>query len=96
MTLTDFDKLTPAQRACIKKYKCVTRQVMGTDGPKPVSTVEIELHDPLKALQALGRHLGIFREKAVPQPPCTIILDLVGSSRRVNDTTGVPSVTVPA
>jgi hypothetical protein len=52
MELVDFDQLTPAQRAVIRKIKITA-----------AGTVEIEVHDQVRALDALAKHLGLFREE---------------------------------
>jgi hypothetical protein len=54
LELVDFDKLTPAQRAVIKRLRITER-----------GTVEVEVHDQVRALDALAKHLGLFREEGI-------------------------------
>jgi len=62
--MQDFKALTDQQKHCIKKFKFVTINQLNTDGKStPVEKVEIELHDKLKALDSLARHLGMFDGK---------------------------------
>lgn len=64
ISLTDFDKLTPAQRACIKKFRVKTETKLLPDGEKvPVDVVEVELHSKQAALDSIARHLGMFIDK---------------------------------
>lgn len=65
ITLTDFKKLTPAQRACIKKFKFKTEEKLkydenGEPVRTPVDLVEIELYDKQIALSNLGKHIGFY------------------------------------
>ena len=65
ITLTDFRNLTPAQRACIKKFKFRTEKKLqynkkGEPVMTPVDLVEIELYDKQVALTNLGKHIGFY------------------------------------
>ncbi len=62
MTVTEFEMLTAAQRACIRKVKAYS-QVVGED-ERVMERVEVELYDKMKALDMLGRHLGMFGSDA--------------------------------
>jgi len=59
-----FDQLTKEQTKCIKKIKQTVRTSHSSDGTilHQTATLEIELHDKLKALELLGRHLGMFND----------------------------------
>ena len=59
-----FNELTKEQTKCIKKIKQVVRSTHAADGSilHQTATLEIELHDKLKALELLGRHLGMFND----------------------------------
>ena len=59
-----FDQLTKEQTKCIKKIKQTVRTSHSSDGSilHQTATLEIELHDKLKALELLGRHLGMFND----------------------------------
>jgi len=59
-----FNELTKEQTKCIKKIKQVVRSSHSADGTllHQTATLEIELHDKLKALELLGRHLGMFND----------------------------------
>ena len=60
-----FNELTKAQTKCIKKIKQTVRSSHSADGTilHQTAVIEIELHDKLKALELLGRHLGMFNDK---------------------------------
>ena len=53
LTITDFEKLTAAQRACIKEIK------FKRDDDE-VEHVELKFYDKQKALDALAKHDGLF------------------------------------
>ncbi|HQG22619.1 MAG TPA: terminase small subunit, partial [Smithellaceae bacterium] len=59
-----FDQLTKEQTKCIKKIKQVVRSSHSADGTilHQTATLEVELHDKLRALELLGRHLGMFND----------------------------------
>jgi len=60
-----FDQLTKEQTKCIKKIKQTVRSSHSADGTilHQTAVIEIELHDKLRALELLGRHLGMFNDK---------------------------------
>jgi len=60
-----FDELTKEQTKCIKKIKQTVRSSHSADGTilHQTAVIEIELHDKLRALELLGRHLGMFNDK---------------------------------
>lgn len=67
MTLTDFKNLSPAQRACIKKFKAKTEVALkyddhGNPTPTPVDLVEVEFYDKQVALLNLGKHIGFYEK----------------------------------
>ncbi|MDX9816887.1 MAG: terminase small subunit [Smithellaceae bacterium] len=59
-----FNELTKEQTKCIKKIKQTVRSSHSADGTilHQTAVIEIELHDKLKALELLGRHLGMFND----------------------------------
>lgn len=79
MSLEDFDNLTPAQRACIKKFEFkrdppehnikTKRDKDGTllepdiEVVQGAEQVKVELHDPIKPLVQLGIEIGMFEKK---------------------------------
>jgi phage terminase small subunit len=63
MSVEDFDILTTAQRACIKKFKVKAETKMIAGKPTPVDVVEVELHSKQAALDSIAKHLGMFTEK---------------------------------
>lgn len=64
MSLEDFENLTDAQRACIKDFECTTEKQIDPSGEVvPVSKVKVKLHDKMKALDSIARHLGLFNGK---------------------------------
>ena len=74
--ILDFEKLTPAQRVAIK------RKVSPPDN-KGRQTIEIELHDPLKALEALAKHLGLFRNELAQVGTMNVQINL-GAGREID------------
>ena len=60
-----FNELKKEQTRCVKKIKQTVRTAQSSDGSilHQTATLEIELHDKLKALELLGRHLGIFNDR---------------------------------
>ena len=59
-----FNELTKAQTRCIKKIKQTVRSSHSADGSilHQTAVLEVELFDKLKALELLGRHLGMFND----------------------------------
>lgn len=57
MTITDFDKLSPDQLACIKSVRQTTTKHGGS--------LVVEMHDPHGPLTNLAKHLGM-RDKKSP------------------------------
>jgi phage terminase small subunit len=63
MSLHSFKNLTPQQRACIKEFKLKTVTKIVDEEYVDCDYVEIKLYDQQKALDMLGKHLGMFTEK---------------------------------
>lgn len=66
MTVSEFNNLTDAQRACIKKFEVVqSRQVDSNDldRVKEVEKIKVEVYDKHAALVSLGKINGMFIEK---------------------------------
>lgn len=70
MTARDFDQLTPAQRAAIKKFEYLRdppTEVKDEDGTvrrvEGEAKVKIELEDRLAATIKLGQHIGMWEKK---------------------------------
>ncbi len=57
LTITDFEELTAAQRACVKeiKFRCEV-----VNSKRTVEHVELKFYDKQKALDALAKHDGLF------------------------------------
>ncbi len=55
-TLKPLEQLTPRQRAAIKEITLT-----------PEGGVQVKLHDKIRALEALGKYLGMFDKKSKPQ-----------------------------
>jgi len=71
--VTDFDKLTDDQRAAIQ-------------GIKPTNFGwEIKLHDKIKALELLGRHIGMFTDKLEVKGAIDIASVLAAARGRVRE-----------
>ncbi|HOS09826.1 MAG TPA: terminase small subunit [Smithellaceae bacterium] len=87
-----FDQLTKAQTKCIKKIKQTVRTSHSSDGTilHQTATLEVELHDKLKALELLGRHLGMFNDtlRLEGALPLTISFDVLPAVSDVIITTG--------
>jgi hypothetical protein len=58
LSVKDFDALTPAQRAAIKKINVVTVG-MKKDG-RPIERVTVQIHDKLEAYNMIGRAIGAY------------------------------------
>lgn len=65
LTMQDFVNLTPAPKACLKKVRIKTIGMTTDDAGNqiPLMSVEIELHDKLKALELIGRRLGAYTDR---------------------------------
>lgn len=70
MRVEDFDNLTAAQRAAIKKFQFEQdppTEVKGADGEVTVvpgkAFVKIEMHDQIPAVVKIGQHLGMWEKK---------------------------------
>ncbi len=87
-----FDQLTKEQTKCIKKIKQVVRSSHSADGTilHQTATLEVELHDKLRALELLGRHLGMFNDtlRLEGALPLTISFDVLPAVSDVIITTG--------
>jgi len=87
-----FDQLTKAQTRCIKKIKQTVRTSHSSDGTilHQTATLEVELYDKLKALELLGRHLGMFNDtlRLEGALPLTISFDVLPAVSDVIITTG--------
>ena len=87
-----FDQLTKAQTKCIKKIKQTVRTSHSSDGTilHQTATLEVELHDKLRALELLGRHLGMFNDtlRLEGALPLTISFDVLPAVSDVIITTG--------
>lgn len=65
MSVSEFDNLNDAQRACIKKFKCKQSVVPdGAGGSKEIEFVEVEVYDKHAALISLGKINGMFIDKS--------------------------------
>ena len=89
-----FNELTKEQTKCIKKIKQVVRSSHSADGTilHQTAVIEIELHDKLKALELLGRHLGMFNDsirlKSEEPLPLTISFEVAPQVAEVIVTRG--------
>ncbi|HQK27159.1 MAG TPA: terminase small subunit [Smithellaceae bacterium] len=87
-----FDQLTKEQTKCIKKIKQTVRTSHSSDGTilHQTATLEVELYDKLKALELLGRHLGMFNDtlRLEGALPLTISFDVLPAVSDVIITTG--------
>ena len=57
----DFSDLTPDEMAAVSEITVDTRRETGEDGDT-IDKVKFKLHDKRSALDALGRHLGLFEK----------------------------------
>jgi len=87
-----FNELTKAQTRCIKKIKQTVRSSHSADGSilHQTAVLEVELFDKLKALELLGRHLGMFNDtlRLEGALPLTISFDVLPAVSDVIITTG--------
>ena len=89
-----FNELTKEQTKCIKKIKQTLRSSHSADGTilHQTAVIEIELHDKLKALELLGRHLGMFNDsirlKSEEPLPLTISFEVAPQVAEVIVTRG--------
>ena len=89
-----FNELTKEQTKCIKKIKQTVRSSHSADGTilHQTAVIEIELHDKLKALELLGRHLGMFNDsirlKSEEPLPLTISFEVAPQVAEVIVTRG--------
>lgn len=61
------DLLSPQTRRAIKKIK-----------QSPEGALEIEMHDPIRAMELIGRHLGMWQDEKDKKgpPPISLVLNL--------------------
>ncbi len=89
-----FNELKKEQTRCVKKIKQTVRTAQSSDGSilHQTATLEIELHDKLKALELLGRHLGMFNDsirlKSEEPLPLTISFEVAPQVAEVIVTRG--------
>ena len=64
ISLVDFQDLTDDQKATIESIQTRTRTIMepGTDHPIVIEEVKIKLYDKQRALENLGKYLGLYEE----------------------------------
>ena len=58
----DFDELTDDQKDCIESIKTRTRTVLGDDQAYVVEEILIKLYDKQRALENLGKYVGIYEQ----------------------------------
>ncbi len=87
-----FNELTKEQTKCIKKIKQTVRSSHSADGTilHQTAVIEIELHDKLKALELLGRHLGMFNDSLRLEGalPLTVVFEVAPQVKDVIITRG--------
>lgn len=59
----DFTKATPEFLANIGEFTVDEIKEGRGDGARPVKRIRVKLNDKLRALEALGRHLGLFKDQ---------------------------------
>lgn len=64
ITLKEFDKLTDDQKACIESIKTRTRTIFDKESgfPAEIEEIQIKLYDKQRALENLGKYLGIYEK----------------------------------
>ena len=84
--------VTKEQTKCIKKIKQTVRSSHSADGTilHQTAVIEIELHDKLKALELLGRHLGMFNDSLRLEGalPLTVVFEVAPQVKDVIITRG--------
>lgn len=59
----DFNKARPEHLAALSEFTVDEISKGRGESAIPVSRIRVKLHDKLRALEALGKHLGLFTEK---------------------------------
>lgn len=63
LATVDLDRLTREQAAAIGELRTEETRTGRGDAARDVVKVTFKLHDKMSALEKLGRHLGLFRER---------------------------------
>ncbi len=71
MKLKDFSVMPPEKFAAIESFSITETEWPG--GHK--TTASVKLHDKIRALEKLGRHLGIFEKEQVPDTDKVILIE---------------------
>ena len=59
----------------LREVRSTTSTVVFKDGGERTTVYKaVKLHDPIRALELLGKHLGIFNDNALPDGPITVEL----------------------
>lgn len=61
----EFDEITDDQKACIESIKTRVRRMVYDKEDYEVEEVQIKLYDKQRALENLGKHLGIYEKDNV-------------------------------
>lgn len=56
----EFEELTDDQKDCIESIKTRVRTVIGEDEPYAIEEVQIKLYDKQRALENLGKYVGLY------------------------------------
>jgi len=59
----DFSRAKPEHMAALSEFTVDEISKGRGDDAVPVSRIRVKMHDKLRALEALGKHLGLFTEK---------------------------------
>ncbi len=75
LKITSSRKLTRAQKAAIASVKETVKTRATEDGEVTTRTLEFKQHDKLKALELVGRHIGMFDDRATQQTELTVKIE---------------------
>jgi len=62
ISLKEFNDLTEDEKASIESIKTRTRTIKENDGDVEIEEIQIKLYDKQRALENLGKYIGIYKE----------------------------------
>jgi phage terminase small subunit len=94
ISLKEFEDLTDDQKDCIESIKRRTRTIFDKEAgfPIEIEEIQIKLYDKIKALENLGKHLGIYtldNEQKNPHNNCSDD-ELIAKINRFNELIAKP------
>jgi len=80
----DFNKARPEHLAALSEFTVDEISKGRGENAVPVSRIRVKLHDKLRALEALGKHLGLFTDKIEVKGELDLIKTIEERRRQVN------------